>query len=216
MAYAYDINILPVAQNLLGGMLDFAVNGLQYNISEFYQCFLDSVYCKRVERADSSTVMGRSSIELCYGITDCEHMDKSSMDEFLLLASTRRSREFWTGWAISYLQWKTGLSFKEIDDISTINNICSMYDIYHEMDILHFVDRMKEIYKEKNPNTRLKQMRINAGLSQKNLAEMTLIPVKTIQQYEQRQKNINNASVDYVVRLSKTLNCNVESLLEVF
>ena len=43
----------------------------------------------------------------------------------------------------------------------------------------------------------------------------TGIPVKTIQQYEQRRKDINKAQVEYVVRLSKALCCEPQDILEV-
>ena len=51
-------------------------------------------------------------------------------------------------------------------------------------------------------------------MSQSELAGLTGIPIRTLQAYEQCQKNINNASVDYVIRLSKALNCDIEMLLE--
>ena len=46
------------------------------------------------------------------------------------------------------------------------------------------------------------------------LSEQTGIPLKTIQQYEQRQKNINHARVDYLIAISRELSCEVEALVE--
>jgi len=215
MAYAYEKNIVPVVQDLLGGMLDFAVYGLGYKLESFYDLFLNSKYCNRVEKADSSVVMGKSGIELCYDITQKDLVDSTVLEEYTSFAVAGRSREYWTGWALSYYQWTTAFSYKEINELRDIKKISAMYDVCHEMDILQFVDRLNEVYDRKNPNSRLKQIRMNAGLSQKNLADLTDIPVKTIQQYEQRQKNINNASVDYIIRLSRALNCDIELLLEV-
>ena len=60
----------------------------------------------------------------------------------------------------------------------------------------------------------LKALRLNAGLSQSELAEISDIPVRTIQQYEQNQKNINAAKAETVVKLAKALNCTVEALME--
>lgn len=64
------------------------------------------------------------------------------------------------------------------------------------------------------PPTRLKQMRIKNGLSQSELAKASGIPVRTIQQYEQRQKDINKARFEYIVSLSAALNCEASMLLE--
>ena len=51
-------------------------------------------------------------------------------------------------------------------------------------------------------------------MSQKELANKTEIPLRTIQQYEQKQKNINKAQAEYLIRLSKALYCEPEDLLE--
>ena len=91
-----------------------------------------------------------------------------------------------------------------------------MYDKYHELDVSRFVESANEIRMQQRCMTYLKKLRQNAGYSQSELANITSIPVKTIQQYEQRQKNINKASADYVIRLSKALNCAPDMLLERF
>lgn len=62
--------------------------------------------------------------------------------------------------------------------------------------------------------THLKEMRLRNGLSQSQLAAASGVPLRTIQQYEQRQKNINKAQFEYIVRLSRVLNCEPVQLLE--
>ena len=47
-----------------------------------------------------------------------------------------------------------------------------------------------------------------------DLAELAGIPIRTIQQYEQRQKNINKAQVQYLIALSKVLCCEISDLVE--
>ena len=115
---------------------------------------------------------------------------------------------------MAYYQWETGLSFEEIARHVPIVEIQALYSPYHEMDIRHFVDKVNELYKMASPESKLKVMRQRAGLSQRELAELTNIPVRTIQQYEQRQKSINRAQAYYLLLLAKTLCCDVEELLE--
>ena len=57
-------------------------------------------------------------------------------------------------------------------------------------------------------------MRIAAGFSQSELAKIADIPFRTLQQYEQNQKNINAAKAETVVKLAKALNTSVEKLME--
>ena len=89
-----------------------------------------------------------------------------------------------------------------------------MYNPYHEMDISQFCDHMLELYKSRKTVSNLKTLRIKSGLSQSQLAQMSEIPVRTIQQYEQKQKNINAARAEYIIKIAKVLNCGTEDLLE--
>mgnify|MGYP000335037728 CR=1 FL=1 len=74
--------------------------------------------------------------------------------------------------------------------------------------------KMNELYREAKPETNLKAMRTLAGLSQSELAVQADVPVRTIQQYEQRQKDINKAQAETLLRLARALNCKVEDLME--
>ena len=73
---------------------------------------------------------------------------------------------------------------------------------------------MNERLRKAKPETNLKLLRQQNGLSQKELAEISGVPLRTLQQYEQRQKNINKAQAEYLVSLSTALNCSVEQLIE--
>ena len=65
-----------------------------------------------------------------------------------------------------------------------------------------------------NAETNLKKIRKKSGLSQSQLAIVTDIPVRTIQQYEQRQKDINKARAEYLIKFAKALYCDPEDLIE--
>ena len=60
---------------------------------------------------------------------------------------------------------------------------------------------------------RLKSARIKSGLSQSELAKAAGIPVRTVQQYEQGQKDLSKARAEYLISLSLVLNCDPVSLL---
>ena len=62
--------------------------------------------------------------------------------------------------------------------------------------------------------TNLKRIRTAKGYSQKQLAEMSGVSLRSIQMYEQRQKDINKAQSDSLHRLAKALGCAMEDLLE--
>lgn len=208
MIHAYDKNYLSKAQNNLASMFDFAVYDLEEDLTDFYQKFLKSRISSQFERGESTVIVGKSGVELTLEIIG----DEKLASKYRPVAN--RTPEYWCGWALAYFQWYSGLTFKEIDNYIPVSEVLAMYSPYHEMDISQFCDKMIELYNKRKNDTNLKAIRLNAGLSQSDLAEISDIPVRTIQQYEQNQKNINAAKAETVVKLAKALNCTVEALME--
>ncbi|MBO4761965.1 MAG: helix-turn-helix transcriptional regulator, partial [Lachnospiraceae bacterium] len=62
--------------------------------------------------------------------------------------------------------------------------------------------------------TNLKRIRSSYGCTQSELANRSGVSLRSIQMYEQRNKDINKASAETLYRISKVLGCNIESLLE--
>ena len=190
-------------------MLDFAVYDLEEDLSEFYQKFLYSKISKQFERGESTVTVGKSGVELALEVIGDEKLASKYRP------AANRTPEYWCGWALAYFQWYSNLSFRDINNVVPISEIMAMYSPYHEMDISQFCDKMREIYNNRKEDTNLKRFRLNAGLSQSELAEISDISVRTIQQYEQKQKNINAAKAETVVKLAKALNISVEKLMEI-
>ena len=174
--------------------------------------FLRSGIAKRFAAGDFTILAGKSGVELAYEVCEEDGKDYRSIKPKY---TYNRSEEYWTGWALAYYQWETGLSFEEIERYIPIIEIQSLYSPYHEMDIRQFVDKMNELYHEAKVDTNLKILRKRAGYTQKALAFSTGIPIRTIQQYEQRQKDINKASAEYLYAISKVLKCEIRELMEV-
>ncbi len=96
----------------------------------------------------------------------------------------------------------------------SMTEIRNMYEVYHEMDLAHFVERLDELWNQHYPETNLKRIRDLAGLSQRELAELSGVSVRQIQLFEQRQRDINQTRAIDVLRLSRALGCKNEDLLE--
>ncbi len=211
MIRAYDKVYLEKARTALGRMLDFAVYDLNYDIAVFFDLFIKSGAAARFESGDFTVLVGMSGVELAYEVLEQSDVP---FERIKPNYTADRSEEYWTGWALAYYQWETAMRFSEIVCYIPIKEIMALYSPYHEMDIRQFVDKMNELYRSAKPETNLKLFRQKAGLSQRELAELSGVPVRTIQQYEQRQKNINKAQAEYLVMLAKVLCCTVEELLE--
>ena len=62
--------------------------------------------------------------------------------------------------------------------------------------------------------TKIQSMRKSKGFTQRQLAEITGVSIKTLREYEVGTRDINKAAVLTVFRLSIALNCRMEDLLE--
>lgn len=62
--------------------------------------------------------------------------------------------------------------------------------------------------------TRLKIKRQQCKLSQSQLSKLSGVNVRLIQSYEQRERNINTASVSTILKLCNALRCDILDLLE--
>lgn len=211
MINAYDDMYLEKARVVLANMLDYAVYDLHYNIEEIWEMFLHSNFSKRFSEGDASILVGKSGVELAYDVI------YHSMGEYPEVQPTfvmERRPEYWMGSVLAYYQWYTSLSFEEITRNVSIQDIQDLYTRYHEMDILQFVDEMNRLFLKHKKETNLKMRRMRLGLSQRELSELADVSFRTIQQYEQRQKDINRASGETLMKLAHVLGCNMEDMIE--
>ena len=211
MTHAYREIYLSNAQSALGDAFDYAVNTCGMNGNDFVNLFIVSSVSKRMENGEPACLAGKSGIEIAREVvleTKGQELQRAPQERF------GRSKEYWIGWAVAYYQWASGRTYSEIFRVNTFEDLQKMYDTLHEADVTKFADivniRMKEYYFETN----LKRIRTTYGFTQAELAERAGVTLRSIQMYEQRNKNINKASVDTVYKLAKTLGCTIEDLIE--
>ena len=89
-----------------------------------------------------------------------------------------------------------------------------MYHPYHEMSIEHFYEAMDKKIEDRTDETKLKKIRDAAGLSQSELSKKAGVSLRSIQMYEQRQKDIDKAQGHTLYKLSVALGCDIGDLLE--
>ena len=211
MIHAYNKVYLEKARTKHGRMLDYATYDLGYDPCEFFDLFINSGLAQPFGKGDSTLTVGMSGVELACRVLE---LTKQQMEFPRPEYKADRSPEYWAGWALAYYQWETAIPFSQILEHTPLDVIIRMYSPYHEMDIRHFCDQMNELYRDAQQEINLKQLRKRAGLSQSELTEASGVPLRTIQQYEQRQKSINKAQAQYLIMLARALYCNAEDLIE--
>ena len=211
MIHAYNEFYLNDAKQNLAECFDYAVNVCKMEVHFFSKIFIQSGYADKFERGNPAIIAGMSGIELAQNIILYAFPNQIFPRPTL---SEERSDIYWAGWALAEYQWITKKRFKDIFSRISLTEIISMYNVYHEMDIEHFIDDLNKKFNSIEQKTRLKTIRENRGISQAELARLSGVSLRSIQMYEQRNKNINKASVDTIYRLAKVLGCTIEDLIE--
>ena len=207
---AYSEHYLERAQRSLATMFDYVVWDLDLDLDRYVGLFIVSGLADRFGAGDPSVVSARSGVELARMA-----IEKTGADVRLapVRPTENRSREYWTGWALAYYQWKSAHRFRDIFAGIPASRVRALYSPYHEMSLQHFCDRMDELYAAANPEPRLKTLRQQAGLSQAELAERSGVSVRTLQHYEQGSKDLRRAAGETLLAFARSLGTTVEALI---
>lgn len=208
---AYQEIYLSKTQSALGDAFDYAINACHIPGADFIKLFAASSVSKRMENGEPAFLGGKSGIEIVADVmleTTGREPDAAPEDHF------GRSREYWIGWAVCYYQWYSSRSYSDIFTVLSFEDLQKMYYTLHEADITKFADIVDERIKEFFKDTNLKRIRSSYGCTQAELAKRSGVSLRSIQMYEQRNKDINKASAETLYRISKVLGCTIEDLLE--
>ena len=210
--HAYSEDYLNHAQKILGDMMDYAVNTYEFSPNQFYEMFLVSDVSMQFQTGNPTYVAGKTGCELVKEVLRKSGLLIPELEDEMYLD---KSPEYWCGWALAYYQWYTCRTFIKIHKAVSLKQIVSMYGIYHEMDITHFIDTMNELWDNYYKETNLKRLRKLAGLSQRELSDLSGVPLRQIQLFEQRQRDINHTKAIDVVKFARVLGCKTEDLLQI-
>lgn len=211
MIRAYQEIYLSRAQAALGDAFDYAINVCNIPGADFVKLFIASTVSKRLENGEPTHLSGKSGIEIVLDIvleTTGRQLEATQQEHM------ERSREYWIGWAIAYYQWYSDRKYSEIFQALSFSDMQKLYTTLHEADISKFVETADRQMREHFADTNLKRIRTSYGCTQAELARRSGVGLRSIQMYEQRNKDINRASVEAIYRLSKVLGCTVEDLIE--
>ena len=217
MTHAYDRICLERAADTLGRMLDYSVYTLHYDISAMIDLFIASGTASFFERGDIRITAGMSGAELSY-----EVLEKSGIafERIQPRYTKSLSPEYWCGQALARIQWETALPFDRITRIFSPSAFISGYGKSR----LSFLDSLPLDLREDERSAKAKAFGMQfasdavsefiseAGKGGSEKSEET-VPLRTIQQYEQRQKDLAKARAEYLISLSRALGCDPSRLI---
>ncbi len=206
-----DKMLLETLMENMGDAFSFVSINYQLDLDVFITNLFFSKILKEIEGLNPKYTTGISGAELALivinkiGLNPCnEDLDFSKTD---IVA-------YWTGSMLSYFQYVTQIPYSTILSLVKMNEISSLYYPLHEASEDKFVDVLLRIIGERKQISRLQARRKAMGLSQSELANYSGVNLRTLQDYEIKRKNINNASISILLKLSNALKCNVTDIIE--
>ena len=201
---AYNKIYLDDAMQTAGAMMDCAVNTIGCPAEEFFARFLSSGIADRFSRGDVACIAGKSGVELALEVMRRTGSDIATCDGIISISSP----EYWAGWTLAYYQWQSALSFKQLSSLGLdLCSVIAMFHPLHEADLSVFCKRANEIVKAySNPLPHwIKRLRKLNGITQKELSEITGVPIRLIRAYEQKTIDTSNAENRTIRNLQRGL-----------
>ena len=208
---AYAETYLFNAAEKFGNMMDYAINDCDLDGDHYIHMFISSGLAWQFEHGSPKVIAGMSGIELAI---ETIRLVNGKPPAAKPAEIDYRTAEYWGGWVLARYQWYSCRSFSSILRFMTFSNILDMYPTLHEADITKVYAVADEIYDRGRHETNLKRIRETSGLSQAKLAVKADVSLRSIQMYEQRNKDINKARAITLAKISRVLGCCVEDLVE--
>lgn len=208
--HAYDIEYLDLAERNLGDAFDFAIVTLGIEPRVFQNCIINSHIANEFSKGNPAFVAGKNGCELARLFLEDSGIKYEDTEDVMYLD---KSPEYWAGYAIAFVQWYFCITFQQLFEIISIDDVLKMYPVFHEMDIEKFAEAFEEKRKSKNQVSRLRKYRDALGITQEELSDRADVPLRQIQLFEQGQRDINKTQAMTVFKLSRALHCEMEDLV---
>ena len=210
MNYAYRECYLNDAMRNLGEMTEYAHDACNINPEKALRYFVISGYANRFEQGDPGVVCGLSGTELLQRAAEkCGEVKE--WPPAIVKYSTEEY--YWIGYILAYFQWSINRSFGSILDTVSPDDLLNMYPALHTASEERAVSSIADLYRSRTQAGRLQEYRKRMAMTQAELAKVSKVNIRTLQQYEAGSKSINKAAAETVIALAYALHCRPEELI---
>ncbi|MEG1826083.1 MAG: helix-turn-helix transcriptional regulator [Gordonibacter sp.] len=211
--HAYDKAYVYDAMEILGEAFDFAACAQNLGTQRFFDLFVQTGVADAFGGGSPRYVAGVSGIELVLMVGE-QAGAPLAVPLATRHASLDRTPEYWSGWILAYVQWRSGRTFASLGAAVRVEDLLRLYKPLHEASEDRAADEIEALIDGGDRLVRLKTIRQARGMTQLQLAEAAGASLRAIQQYEQRVKNIDKAAGIKLYALAQALGCKMEDLLE--
>ena len=214
MTTAYAEHYLDAAMDCLGEAFDCSVRYFGMSVGTFVSLFSATGFAARFAVGEPCVVAGMSGTELALEVLNAAGMGEPVLPERGELVGYAPSPEYWCGWVLAYCQWKTCHTFEQVERVLPAHEALALYHPLHEASEERFVELYLDRARASAMPTALQRQRKLLGITQRELAERSGVNLRTLQQYENRSKDVNKAAGSTLLALSRVLGCRMEDIFD--
>lgn len=195
----------------LAAIFDIGVHVCGCDGQEVADAFIVSGLAHEFERPNPVFVAGKSGIELCeflLSYVGSDYKFDGSCNRFV------PTPDYWLGWVLGYFQMATCVPYKRVFKALSYRELVGMYYPLHEAHEDKFVDALLDELYPMTAASQLKARREEAGFSQAELSRRSGAGLRSIQMYEQGNRDLSKARAADVLRIADVLGCTVADLVE--
>lgn len=205
---AYNEIYLSDAMNCLADMMEYGVNECGIEPDELFGMFIGLGYADAFGSGNLKYISGMSGTALAQKIISEGKLQTHPEKDYIHVDA------YWCGWILAYYQHKTAIPFRDIIKYITFDYLHMAYPALHTASEEKSVETFNDIIRREEKISHIQSARINYGYSQSELAQAAGINKRTLQEYENKRRDINKASGSVLCRLARALSCNIEDIME--
>lgn len=201
--------LVITAIEMMGEMFEYSKSYLHIESDKFFDMLNSTHISDKIYDLDIIYIYGKSSIEIINDICLANDIKIKLYDKNVFL---KNEKYYWLGLVVASYCYGKKISFKEIGKRIKPSQVLRMYNTMHEAPHMKVIDEIDKILNRQE--SILKHIRQSKNISQSELSILSGVSLRSIQMYEQKKKNISQASFETVKRLANSLSIKIEELYE--
>ena len=173
----------------------------QYSFNHIERSIAYSMMVNELEKCDVSIIAFSSSENIYHQIFPLKDNDGFIQDIY--------SRYSWVGYIYIHLFLDLDITFESLFFIIPIDEMLSLYHLYHEMDYSQTLNYVKDKIEYTILDVIMKKKKISSS----RLSSLTNIPISTIKALRYSDRDINKLEASKLLSIAKCLNVKMKSLL---
>lgn len=212
LARTLESAYLKDAMRTMGEAVDYGVNDCGVPLAPFLELLVAAETGECLKKTDPRVISGLSGVELAREIMAKSGMGAGGPEPSL---KQKASPEYRIGRALACYSVGMGCGLRELLRLIKADDLMKLSDRIPEGDEGEWLTGIERLVRRRSSISRLQVQRKISGLSQRKLAELSGVNLRTLQQYEIKSKDLSKASVSSVNALANVLGCRPEDILEI-